>query len=250
MSRSARVHAESGLYHVMLRGINHQQIFVDEEDNLTFLQILKDYKAVCGYKLLAYCLMGNHVHLLMKEGSESLEKTFKRIGAKYVYWYNAKYQRIGHLFQDRFKSEVVETEQYLCSVIRYIHQNPIKAGICKKPEEYLYSSFSEYCGNPGLVDFEYVEKYVTIPAVVKMSSEYMTEECMDIRDAPIKRVTDQQAIQLIRETTGCDDPSVFQLLANASREAYIQKLKTDGLSIRQISRLTGLTYYAIQKINR
>ena len=80
MPRKARTRAESGIYHVMLRGINCQQIFEDEEDNEVFLEILRDYKPVCGYQLFAYCLMGNHVHLLIKEGTESLEQTFKRIG--------------------------------------------------------------------------------------------------------------------------------------------------------------------------
>lgn len=104
MPRKARTRAESGIYHVMLRGINCQQIFEDEEDNEMFLKILRDYKPVCGYQLLAYCLMGNHVHLLIKEGTESLEQTFKRIGARFVYWYNTKYQRVVHLFQDRFRA--------------------------------------------------------------------------------------------------------------------------------------------------
>ena len=90
MPRKARTRAESGIYHVMLRGINCQQIFEDEEDNEVFLKILRDYKPVCGYQLLAYCLMGNHVHLLIKEGTESLEQTFKRIGARFVYWCNTK----------------------------------------------------------------------------------------------------------------------------------------------------------------
>ena len=125
MPRQARKRAESGIYHVMLRGINQQRIFEDEEDNQRFLQILRECKEIGGFMLLAYCLMGNHVHLLIKEGTESLEQIFKRIGGRFVYWYNVKYQRVGHLFQDRFKSEPVDTDAYLLTVIRYIHQNPV-----------------------------------------------------------------------------------------------------------------------------
>ena len=88
--------------------------------------------------------MSNHIHLLIREEEESLEQIFKRIGSKYVYWYNVKYQRKGHLFQDRFKSETVENETYFLTVIRYIHQNPVKAGICEKIDDYKYSSFQEY----------------------------------------------------------------------------------------------------------
>ena len=247
MPRKARIHAESGIYHVMLRGINCQQIFEDEEDNRVFLDILRKYKEICAYKIFAYCLMGNHIHLLIREGSESLEQTFKRIGAKFVYWYNVKYQRTGHLFQDRFKSEAVENERYLCTVIRYIHQNPIKAGICKRVEDYPYSSFREYLGQPGLVDLDCVAEYVSVPSIVEMSREYMTEECLEIRDAPPPRVTDQQAAQQMKKLTGCSDPSAFQLMPAAKRDFAIQKMKNAGLSIRQISRLTGLKYYMVQR---
>ena len=247
MPRKARIRAESGIYHIMLRGINCQQIFEDEEDNEMFLQILRDNKEICGYRILAYCLMGNHLHLLMKEGTEGLEQTFKRIGAKFVYWYNAKYQRTGHLFQDRFKSEVVEDERYLCTVIRYIHQNPLKAGICTKLEDYPYSSYSEYIGNVDLVDLEEVEQHITRESVVKMSREELTEQCLELRDAPPKRITEQEAKRRMKKISGCDNPTAFQSLGVVQREKYIRVLKDEGLSCRQISRLTGVTYYVIQK---
>ena len=139
MPRQARKKSESGIYHVMLRGINQQQIFEDSEDCDKFIQILQECKAVSGFKLFAYCLMGNHIHLLIKPEKEPLEQVFKRIGGRYVYWYNVKYQRVGHLFQDRFKSEPVEDDSYFLTVIRYIHQNPVKAGLCKNIKDYKYS---------------------------------------------------------------------------------------------------------------
>ena len=105
MPRTARRRSGTGIYHIMMRGINRQRIFEDDEDNRMFLQFLLKYKNQCGYKILAYCLMGNHIHLLMKEGDEPLEIVFKRMGAGFVNWYNVKYQRTGHLFQGRFKSE-------------------------------------------------------------------------------------------------------------------------------------------------
>ena len=140
----------------MLRGINRQQIFEEAEDCYKFLAILKEYKEICGYRVYAYCLMGNHIHLLLKEGTEPLEQVFKRLCGKFVYWYNAKYQRTGHLFQDRFKSEPVDTQEYLQTVIRYIHQNPVKAGICKKISEYAYSSYAAYFAAEGFVDTAYI----------------------------------------------------------------------------------------------
>jgi len=118
MPRTRRIKSETGIYHVVLIGNNKQTIFEDEEDNKMFLITLKQFRKKSGYSILGYCLMGNHVHLLMKTGEESIGQCFRRIGASYVYWYNLKYFRVGHLFQDRFKSEVVETEEYFydCSI--------------------------------------------------------------------------------------------------------------------------------------
>ena len=120
MPRQARRKSKSGIYHVMLRGINKQVIFEDEEDSLKFLETLKNYKAISGYKIFAYCLMSNHIHLLLKVEKENLDLIIKRIAGSYVYWYNWKYHRSGHLFQDRFKSEPVEDDMYFLTVIRYM----------------------------------------------------------------------------------------------------------------------------------
>ena len=136
MPRKARIESKSGIYHIMLRGINRQQIFEDDEDFEKFLWVMKDVKQLSRFKLYGYCLMGNHIHLLLKPENEPLELIFRRIGSKYVYWYNLKYQRTGHLFQDRFKSEPVNDEKYLMTVLRYIHQNPTKAKLAKKIEDY------------------------------------------------------------------------------------------------------------------
>ena len=95
--------------------------------------ILKECKEISGFEMYAFCLMTNHVHLLLRETDEPLEVVFKRIGSRYAYWYNNKYQRIGHLFQDRFKSENVEDDAYFLTVLRYIIQNPMKAGMEKEP---------------------------------------------------------------------------------------------------------------------
>ena len=108
MPRQARKHAESGIYHVMFRGIDRQLIFEDKQDYLFLLEIIQECKDICNFELYAYCLMGNHVHLLIKTLDDSLDTIMKRIAGRYVYWYNVKYKRIGHLLQDRFKSEPVD----------------------------------------------------------------------------------------------------------------------------------------------
>ena len=147
MPRQPRRKSSYDIYHIMLRGINRQEIFAEEEDFRKFLYVLRDCKNASGFTLYAYCLMSNHVHLLLRAGSEPIDQIFKRLGSKFVYWYNAKYERTGHLFQDRFRSETIENEAQFLSVLRYILQNPLKAGIEKRPGTYPWSSFRSYSGS-------------------------------------------------------------------------------------------------------
>ena len=248
MPRQARKKAESGIYHIMLRGINQQQIFEDDEDNEKFLEILKECKERSGFQLLAYCLMGNHVHLLMKEGEEPLEQVFKRIGGRFVYWYNTKYRRVGHLFQDRFKSEPVETDAYLKTIIRYIHQNPVKAGLCARPEEYPYSSWREYLTKPWLADVKATDALIQRDDLIAFHAASGNEKCMDIGEKPTVRLTDEQAKAEMVKATGCENASDFQRLTPINRDQAILRLRKSNLSLRQISRLTGVSIMIVRRI--
>ena len=248
MSRKARVKSESGIYHIMLRGINQQQVFEDTEDYEKFLDILRDCKEICRFEIYAYCLMGNHLHLLIKEGTESLEQMFKRICGRFVYWYNVKYRRIGHLFQDRFKSEPVDSDAYFYAVLRYIHQNPIKAGLCKRVGDYTYSSYLEYVNVNDLVDREYVLGQMTIDEFVGLNNQTVDMDCMDISEKPVNRATDEQAKTMIRKISKCENASDFQALDVKVRDKYLKKLREKGISIRQLSRLTGVSFNLIRKI--
>ena len=240
MPRQARRKSESGIYHIMLRGINQQQIFEDEEDGFRFLETLSKYKEQCGYEIYAYCLMSNHVHILLKEGKENLTLVLKRIAGSYVYWYNWKYRRCGHLFQDRFKSEPVEDDAYFLTVIRYIHQNPIKAGICKNIDGYKFSSYNEYINKPNLVNVDFCLGIIDKEQFIEFNNEFNDDICLDIRDNDF-RLTDDEALKIIWKICKCKSVSDFQKLDKIKRNYYIEKLYKHGLSIRQISRLTGLS---------
>lgn len=231
----------------MLRGINQQQIFEDSEDYDKFLNILRECKGICGFSVYAYCLMGNHIHLLIKEGPEGLELMFKRLCGRFVYWYNTKYRRVGHLFQDRFKSEPVDTEKYFLTVLRYIHQNPVKAGICKRIADYPYSSYGEYIGSRDIVDREYVLEQITLDEFIGLNNELVEQYCMDIADKTVVRVTEEQAKQLISRISKCDSVSEFQDLDLNTRNKCLKKLREAGVSIRQLSRLTGISYNVARK---
>lgn len=252
MPRTARVKSRTGIYHIMLRGINRQIIFEDYKDNEKFLYTLGDYKEKCGYKIFAYCLMGNHIHLLIKEDKEDLGTALKRIGASYVYWYNWKYDRTGHLFQGRYKSEVVEDERYLFTVLRYIHQNPLKAGIVKDISEYKWSSYSEYLGESKIIDEEFVldimdkDRNRAISRFKELHKKSSDDNCLDIEEP--RRLKDDEAIEIIKST--CDIPNCLNIhgFSIEDRDRYIEVLKRKGLSTRQLSRLTGISRGIILKI--
>ena len=239
MPRQSRRKSESGIYHVMLRGINQQQIFVDNEDCEKFLQILKDCKAISEYKLFAYCLMGNHIHLLIQEDKEPIEQVMKRLATRFVYWYNIKYQRVGHLFQDRFKSEPVEDDSYFLTVLRYIHQNPVKAGLSKKVKDYIFSSYNEYLTNQELVNVDFVFSMVSKEQFIEFNNEENSDSCLEIEYS--FRLTDEGAKEIIYKISKSKNSVNFQTLEKNKRDLYLQKFHLNGLSIRQISRLTGIS---------
>ena len=246
MPRQARRKSESGIYHIMLRGINRQVIFEDEEDSFKFLETLKNYKAISGYKVFAYCLMSNHVHLLLKVEKEDIDLIVKRIASSYVYWYNWKYKRKGHLFQDRFKSEPVEDNSYFLAVIRYIHQNPIKAGLSKKIDGYKFSSYNEYIKTTVMVDTDFCFAMVDREQFIDFNAEYAEDICLEMEEDNF-RLTDDEAKEIIQKISKCRTITEFQKLSIDKRDKYLKALRNQGLSIRQISRLTGVGFNIVRK---
>ena len=143
MPRTARQISKTHIYHVMLRGNEKKNIFSDDEDKARFIDTVYHKKGDSGFCLYAYCVMDNHVHIVMKEQKDPISLAMKRIGTSYASYFNKKYKRVGHVFQDRYKSETIENDRHLLAVIRYVHNNPVKAGICKV-HEYKWSSYQFY----------------------------------------------------------------------------------------------------------
>lgn len=144
MPRHQRILSQTGIYHIMMRGNERKNLFVDDEDKQRFIETLFNKKTEAGFFVYAYCLMDNHVHLLLREGPNNLAIMMKRINTSYAYYFNQKYNRVGHLFQDRFKSEPIEDDRQLLTVVRYIHNNPVKAGMVEGVDLYKWSSYHNY----------------------------------------------------------------------------------------------------------
>ena len=254
MPRRIRERSSTGIYHIMLRGINKQDIFHDAEDKIKLIETLIHYKKICGYELYGYCLMNNHIHLLIKEGQETISQVIKRVGVSYVYWYNLKYERNGHLFQDRFKSEKVEDEKYLLTVLRYIHQNPIKAGIVAEAAKYEWSSYSEYVNQKcSATDIEFILGILNPDPgkAARIFEEFMMDEnednCLDITDKRRKQLSDEEARILIKKLSQSDNVLILQHMNKNERDKIIKDLKETGFSIRQLARITGLGRRIIEK---
>lgn len=251
MPRQARKKSKTGIYHIIFRGINRQILFEDDEDKEKFLDTIRQYKQKSGSIVLGYCLMDNHVHLLLKEGNEALDTTMKRIGVSYVYWYNWKYRRSGHLFQDRFKSEPVEDDGYLLMVLRYIHQNPLKAEMVKEIATYKWSSYTEYIGKSKIVDNDLVMDLFSNNK--QKMKEYFTENLITSEENILdivasSRLSDEQARIIIEKGIGKMSLNDLRRAEKHRRDEVLRSLKQhDCLSIRQIARITGFTVNIVAK---
>ena len=143
----------------MLRGVNRQDIFECDNDYLKYLSLLEravyPVDEITGRPkpptlvIYAYCLMPNHVHLLVKEQSCGISDAIKSISVSYAYYFNKKYEHLGHLFQDRFRSETVNDMEYFVQLLRYIHQNPVAGGLVNNVRYYRWSNWREF--DPGMV---------------------------------------------------------------------------------------------------
>lgn len=157
MPRPIRIHLPDMVYHVLNRGNNRQAVFLKDEDYKHYLEILKRYKEKFGFKIFAYCLMTNHIHLLIKTSEQrTISDIIKAITIAHTRRHHYQYQTSGHVWQGRFKSPIVSNDEYFLTLMRYIEQNPIRAGIVDHPEKYLFSSYHEntVAEASGLVDRE------------------------------------------------------------------------------------------------
>ncbi len=264
MPRSARKISSTGIYHVMVRGIDHTTIFHDDQDCLTFLYILRACKYYTGqtlnattsrrsqgdqspinisspasdsaFDLYSYCLMGNHVHLLLREVNEPVHQIMKRVGIRYVSYYNQKYKRSGHLFQDRFKSVPVEDERALLATYRYIALNPVKARITVQAGKYEWCSF--HPGNiPAKHDLFLSPLPVDIPD--RQLTEFVRSDQQEINPFP-ERLSDRTAEMILLRVTGLEHAQDLRFLSMEKQKLYFRILLDDNLSVHQMSRLTGV----------
>ncbi len=156
MPRGVRIIADNSYYHIINRGNQKQRLFLENDDYEEYINILIHYKRKFWFRLLGYCLMPNHVHMILElRQPQELAKVMQGITQTYTNWFNLKYNKVGHLWQGRFKSMLIQKNKYFLDCVYYIEANPVRAGLASSPADYPWSSYKDRAfGNKnGLLNF-------------------------------------------------------------------------------------------------
>lgn len=174
MPRVARnVFKGEKLFHVMVQGINKEKIFIEEREKFEYIKLLNKYQGEYQIKVISYCIMDNHVHMLINvEDIENLTKYMHKLDTSYAIYYNKSNQRVGYVYRGRFKSEIIKDERHLYNCILYIHNNPVKARLCTDASQYKYSSYKRFFKdeNREILEKLYINKEEYIKAHSKKTN--------------------------------------------------------------------------------
>ena len=245
VARAARQLSESGYMHLIVRGIGKQVLFEDRADRVYYLSLLRRYSSETEISVCAYCLMENHVHLLVHDKKEQTPFMMKKLGVSYALHFNRKYERVGHLFQDRYQSEAIEDDGYFLAVYRYILNNPEKAGICRAAD-YEWSSYGQYDDPAAFVDTNLLRELIgDAGAYEAFMRKEDDAECMEFEP---RRHDDEWASGIIRKRLKLNSGTELQSLDRDERNAALRTLKAAGITVRQLERLTGINRGVIQRV--
>ncbi len=253
MPRQPRVISKNGLYHIIFRGADKQDIFREEYDYLRLKNIISKVKQDSNMQIYAYCFMKNHVHMFIKENEPGLiSNVMKKILTSYASWYNKKYNRTGPLTEGRYKSYPVDDESYALTLVKYIHRNPVKAHVVDDILSYPHSSYGEYLSEKAwFTNTDFVLELIHHdPKIAKEEFQqlHMTESDVD----DINIVTEMRNAGIIKEIykiTGMENPKEIKHLSNEDRKKVICKIVDElNLSITKLVELTGMSRYSIRKV--
>lgn len=259
MPRPLRTVSETGIYHVMSRGNRRKVIFHDSEDKQRLINIMINKKMNRSFNLYGYCIMDNHYHLLIKEEKESLPTIMKMINAAYAIYYNEKYEGVGHVFQDRYRSEAINSDTYLLGVTRYIHNNPIKAGIEKNIQDYPWSSYQQYFNfrkDNQLVDISFILSLFSndLDKSIDMFSKFNNIDNNDIYLEDYCEKEEEDKVRKYMEKIISENHINIEDLLNkweylGLRNYMIKNIKsTSMLSITKLANITGISRSILTRV--
>lgn len=258
MPRCTRKFGSKRINHVIIRGVNKQMIFLDKQDKEKMLKEIKNTKEKYDYELYAYVIMPNHVHMLIHDKQCNLSFIMNSLQTRYVNYFNKKYERVGHLFQDRYFNKAIEDEEYFKNTVKYIHKNPEKAFLCKM-EEYQWSSYHEYVQNEqSIVDIsiflQMLENDRTI-ALKKFEEYHKQNEENKFSDSIEyelqKKLTDEQLVEALTERLRINNIQKIQQYNNKGILELLKGVtKIPYISINQLSRVTGINRKVLANIKK
>lgn len=258
MPRMARKSSKTKVYHIIFRGNDKQDIFFDEQDYRKYINEIKNTKEKYQCEILAYCLMSNHIHLIVFDKSDNLSKAMQSLAVSYSNYFSKKYDKVGHLFQNRFLSKNVETREYLLQLCRYIHQNPVKAKI-STVDNYNWSSYKEYTNlklkdritNVNIIQSMFgtdkVQAIKNFEAFHKYENEdYNKNEYIEFEI--LDKLTDEELKKAIEKILNIEHSLEIKKYNSDIRDKCIRKLKEiKGTTKTQIARVTGINRKVIER---
>jgi len=250
MPRKPRKQSSLNIYHVVIKGLNSQLLFEEAKDYAKYLDFLNLHKESCDFDLFAYCLMSNHVHLLIRTKEVALETIFRKINTAYASWFNMKYSRSGHLQDGRYYSEPINSLDYLLAALRYIHKNPLKADLENSVgSRYPWNSYHAYIKqNDDLVDTGFIlSTFTSLDNFIDFHSSDSESTFIDV-DNIKHRIPDDVARELIEQYCNVEYPTDISKFSLIDRRNAIFILYENGISIRQMNRLTGIPRGVIDRI--
>ena len=250
MSRQAREESPTGLYHVMVRGAGRQILFEDKWDYKRYVDKLAETKTSMNTELIAYCLMNNHVHMLIKANDvKLLGQMMRKIGTSYAAFYNKKYDHCGNVFQGRYLSKNINDESQLLRCVRYIHNNPVKANF-GRIDEYPWSSYDDYVSGGGITDTGLV-----LSTIGGKNNFIEYSRATDESDVDGWEMDDVVTIKVGNEIIKNYMENQFEVgtivkkLSRKERDSIICSLRRAGLSNRQIELITGVSREVVKRVH-
>ena len=269
MGRKPRIEFNGALYHVIQRGNNKEYIFNNNSYKQYFISKLKEFKEIMNFEVYGYIIMDNHYHIIIRSRDVNLSTIMQRVNNDFSKYYNISGKRNGHVFQDRYKGILVKDDKYLLSLLRYVHQNPVKANMCKRVSDYYWSSDSSYRKNlhGQIVDIDFVldifslNRSTAIKEYIKFMDASELEESSSFEDIDIigeyKTVVNQIKVEkqtldgILYEVTNNEE--VFSLIKNGSRKRnlteykklYIMKSLSANYTMTEIGSNIGISESAV-----
>lgn len=217
MSRYPRSYIKTTYFHVITQGINKNYIFEREEDIKYYIKVMYSLIEKQKVEIVAYCIMNNHAHMLIKaEEIKELSKYMQRLNTKYAIYYNKKYEKVGYVFRDRYKSEGIYSEEQLYSCINYIYNNPVKAGMCNKVEEYPYSNHKKIKNNI-IEDYNFIDINENDDICQNILEKFLIENNLELEYLKANKRKLRELIMILKQKSNCSLREIAEY-TNISRE--------------------------------